>query len=59
MGIGVVVQEERGKIIAAISKTRLGLFEPTTGEALASFHAASICRDRALNSFGWKEMQKL
>ena len=45
MGIGVVVQEERGQVIAALSKTILGLLEPTSGDALASFHAASLCRE--------------
>lgn len=45
MGIRVVVQEDRGRVIATLSKTRLGLFEPTTREALASFHAACLRRN--------------
>jgi hypothetical protein len=45
LGIGVVVREERGRVVAAMSKTRQGSFEPTTGEAIASFHAASVCKD--------------
>jgi ribonuclease HI len=45
MEIGVVVKDEKGRVIAAMSKTQLGSFEPTTGEALASFHAMSLCRD--------------
>lgn len=45
MEIRVVVREERGKVIAAISKTIVGLFEPTSGEALVSYHAVSLCRE--------------
>jgi hypothetical protein len=45
MGIDVVIRDEKGQVIVATSKTRLGSFEPTTGEALASFRATSLCRD--------------
>ena len=47
MEIGVVVKE-KGRVIVAMSKTRLGSFEPTTGKAFASFHAVSLCRDLSI-----------
>ncbi|XP_059446364.1 uncharacterized protein LOC132177903 [Corylus avellana] len=45
MGIGAIVREEKGNVIATMCKTQSGSFEPTMGEALASFHAAILCRD--------------
>ena len=47
-GIGVVIREEKWQVLTAMSKTRLGLLEPTTGEAYAAYHAASLCRDLGL-----------
>jgi hypothetical protein len=54
MGIGVVVRDEKGTVIVAASKMRQGLFEPVTGEAYASFHAASICREMGIRKV-WLE----
>lgn len=45
VGIGVVIREEKGQVIAAMSKTRMSLLEPTTGEAYAAYHAACLCKD--------------
>jgi hypothetical protein len=45
MGIGVIIRDEHGTVVAAWSKTCQGSVEPTTGEAIALFHAASLCRD--------------
>jgi hypothetical protein len=59
MGIRVVVREERGKVIAALSKTIVGLFEPTSGEALASYHAASLCRELGIQQACLEEDAKI
>lgn len=48
------MREERGKVIPTMSKTRIGLFEPAIGEALASFHAANLCRDLGIQQV-WLE----
>jgi hypothetical protein len=45
MEIGVVVRGDRGWVIVAMSKTRLGTFEPTTREVFTSFHVVCLCRD--------------
>jgi hypothetical protein len=37
MGIGVIIRDEKGGVIAAISKTREGLLEPTTVEVITLF----------------------
>jgi ribonuclease HI len=47
MGIGVIIRDEKGGVIAAISKTREGLLEPTTGEAITLFFAMGLRRDIA------------
>jgi ribonuclease HI len=48
VGIGVIIRDEKGQTIAAMSKTRLENLEPTTGEAFAAFNAACLCRDLEL-----------
>jgi ribonuclease HI len=48
VGIGVVIREDQGRVIAAMSKHRRGALEATTGEALAAFHAADFCREMGL-----------
>ncbi|XP_059451224.1 uncharacterized protein LOC132182029 [Corylus avellana] len=45
MGIGVVVRDDRGRVVVTLSKPRMGSFEPTTGEAYAAFHAMCMCRN--------------
>jgi hypothetical protein len=54
MGIKIVVCDDRGRVTAAASKRRHGSFEPTIGEALASFHAASFCKDLGIQQL-WLE----
>jgi hypothetical protein len=37
VGMGVVIRDWNGKLVAARSITKQGLMEPTTGEAMASY----------------------
>jgi ribonuclease HI len=48
VGIGVIIRDEKGQTIAAMSKTRLKNLEPTMEEAFAAFNAACLCRDLKL-----------
>jgi hypothetical protein len=48
LGIGVVVRDDKGLVIAAASKVRQGLFEPIMGEAIASYEATSICKEMGI-----------
>jgi hypothetical protein len=41
-----------------LSKTTLGLLEPTSGEALASFHAASLCKELGIQQVYLEGAQK-
>lgn len=50
VGVGVVIREEHGQVIAAMSKTRLGLLEPTTGEAFAAYQAVCFGRELGLQN---------
>ena len=50
VGIGIVIREEKWKVVAAMSKTRTGLLEPTLGEAFAAYHAACLGRDLGLQN---------
>jgi ribonuclease HI len=45
VGIGVILRDERGQMVAAMSKTRIGILEPSTGEAFAASSAVCFCRD--------------
>jgi hypothetical protein len=45
MGIGVIIRDEGGCVLAAQSKTIQVVYEPATGEALAALHAAKLCLD--------------
>jgi hypothetical protein len=54
LGIGVVVRDDKGLVIAAASKVRQGLFEPVMGEAIASYEAARICKELSIPK-GWLE----
>ncbi|XP_059441727.1 uncharacterized protein LOC132174030 [Corylus avellana] len=45
MGIGVIVRDERGHVLAAKNQTIHATHESVTGEALAALHAAEFCRE--------------
>jgi ribonuclease HI len=48
VGVGVVIREENGQVVAAMSKTRQGTLEPTSGEAFAAYQATCLCKDLGL-----------
>ena len=48
VGISVIIRDEKGRVVVAMSRTRLGLLEPTTGEALGAFQAT-----RLILELGW------
>ena len=50
VGIGVVIREEKGRVVAAMSKTRQGILEPSTGEAFGAFHAARLITELGLQN---------
>lgn len=41
----MVARDDQGNIISSRSLTRMGSLEPTTGEALASYYAACLCKE--------------
>ena len=45
VGVGVILRDERGQVLAAMSKTRHGTLEPSTGEAFAASSAVWFCQD--------------
>jgi ribonuclease HI len=45
VGLGVILRDERGQMLAAMSKTRIGTLEPSTGEAFVASSAVCFCRD--------------
>ena len=50
VGIGIVVRDWSGKVIAARSITKLGCFEPITGEAIASHYAVYFSMDLGVHN---------
>ena len=60
VGIGVVLRDEKEHVFAAMYKTRMGLLEPTTGEAYAAYHAVCLCRDMGVqNLFLERDAKKI
>jgi hypothetical protein len=53
-----IIREEKDQIIAATSKTRLDVLEPSTGEALGAFHAARLSLELGLQNFILEENDK-
>ena len=53
MGIGVIIRDESGFVMAAKSKTILAIFEPATREALVALHIAVI-QDLNFYRLCWK-----
>jgi hypothetical protein len=49
MGLGVVVRDEWGRIIAAQRKTERGLLEPTMIEVRAALMAIRFCKNRGMD----------
>jgi ribonuclease HI len=49
MGIGVIIRDERGAVVAAWSKLCQGSIEPTMGEVTALFYAESLCRELGIH----------
>ncbi|XP_059450922.1 uncharacterized protein LOC132181699 [Corylus avellana] len=45
MGIGVIIRDAAGRVLAAQSKSFMAVYDPATGEALAALHAEGLCRD--------------
>jgi ribonuclease HI len=50
VGVGVIIRDENGWIVAAMSRTRQGLLEPTTGEAFGAFQAARLITELGLQN---------
>ena len=45
MGIGVIIRDKHGAVVAAWSKSCQGSLEPMMGEAITLFYATSLCRE--------------
>ena len=45
VGMGVILRDERGQVLVAMSKTRNGTLEPSAGEAFAASSAVCFCKD--------------
>ena len=45
IGVGVVVRDDQGEVVAARCLTRMGTLEATAGEAIASYYAVCLCRE--------------
>jgi hypothetical protein len=50
VGVGVIIRDEKGGIVAAMSGTRQGLLEPTTGEAFGALQAAHFIMELGLHN---------
>ncbi|XP_059436609.1 uncharacterized protein LOC132169617 [Corylus avellana] len=50
VGIGVVLRDEKGQVIATMCKTRMGILELAMGEAYAAYHAVFLCRDMGVQN---------
>jgi hypothetical protein len=48
MGVGVIIRDEKGVVIAALSKTVSPIQEPAVGEAMGALAAAKFSRDIGL-----------
>jgi hypothetical protein len=48
MGLGDIVRDYKGDVIAAKSLTKLGKLEPVSAEPLEALHAREFCRDLGL-----------
>jgi ribonuclease HI len=44
-GVGVIIRDERGLVIAALSRTIFANFDPQTVEATTALHAVELCKD--------------
>ena len=55
VGMGMVVRDSHGKFVAARIVSRCGCLDSTSGEALASYHAAILCKDNGGRCFGFSE----
>jgi hypothetical protein len=49
MGIGVVVRNESGEVVAALAKVIPFVEDPTAAEAIAAWHAVNLCVDRGFH----------
>jgi ribonuclease HI/exonuclease III len=45
IGIGAIIRDEFGSVIAALSRTVNARMDPVTAEATAALHAVELCRD--------------
>lgn len=45
MGVGVLIRDERGSVIAALSKLITAVHEPAEAEATATLCAVEFCRE--------------
>ena len=45
MGVGAILRDDEGRVLAAVSKTLRFCYEPVAGEAVAALYAAEFTRD--------------
>jgi hypothetical protein len=48
MGIGVIVWNEQGQVVAALAKILPFIDNPTIAEAIVAWQAVNLCVDRTL-----------
>ena len=45
MGVGIIIRDEKGNVIAATSQPVMAIHEPATAKALATLRAVEFCRE--------------
>jgi hypothetical protein len=45
MGVGIIIRDEKGNVIAATSKPVMATHDPATAEALAALRVVGFCRE--------------
>jgi hypothetical protein len=48
VGVGVIVRDNNGRVLAAKSFTKRGVLKPLIGETMASYYAAQLCNQLGL-----------
>ena len=51
MGVGVLIRDEQGNVIASLSKHVMALFDPVSIEALAALCAVKFCKEVGIQDF--------
>lgn len=51
MGVGVIIRDSKGEVIAALSQPVMATYDPVSAESMATLRAVEFCKELGIHDF--------